>query len=213
MTLAEHAMREKNRADAKLYTEKACNYGLGTGCQFRVVVEEDEQNALPWMEKGCAIGEPWSCAVSGGIHLKRGDAAKGFVYATRSCDLGDADGCNLLAKMYLKGEGTTKNGLKAIAIHEKQCKAGWVNACEAGAKELEEGKNVKKDLVAAEKILVMACDASNANAQHANVRGVGCLWLASFYERRSDAAKATKAYEQACSIAKLPAACNKVAKN
>ena len=121
------------------------------------------------------------------------DMPKAFTLAKRACDLGDSSGCNNLAQMYLRGEGTPKDGAKGAALYEKQCKAGKFFSCTSLARELENGTNVTKDLAAAEKWFEYPLD-------HKGPGLMAIYWmdLGDFYDRKGDKANAKKAWETAC---------------
>ncbi|NUO52713.1 MAG: sel1 repeat family protein [Polyangiaceae bacterium] len=215
--LSEHALSQKNDADARSYAEKACDYGQEKSCWWRgalAMKDQDDQTAVRWFSKGCSAGDPMSCSSAGVLHWKKlKDASKGFPLVKRGCDLGDKDGCDAVAVMYLQGEGTSKDGAKAVGIYEAQCKSGHVMSCERAAKEYEQGTNVKKDFAAAESLLAYACDNAELRVAGKTVdqRGVGCHLLAELYDRKKDTANAKKAWERACA-AGSPNACRRTGK-
>jgi TPR repeat protein len=69
----------------------------------------------------------------------------------------DADACNAVAKMYMKGDGGDKDGDKGISAYEKACEKGLMKACETAASALTEGKGVDKDEKRAAKIYLKPC--------------------------------------------------------
>ncbi len=212
--LSERASSRKNKAEARSYAEKACEYGREKSCWWRgalAMEAKDEQDAVRWFTKGCSAGDPFSCTSAGVSYWKKlNEASKGFTFAKRSCDLGDKDGCDVLALMYLEGAGTPKDGGKAVAIYEAQCRAGFVASCNLAAKEYEEGENLKKDLAAAERILKHACENIEGpnELQTQSRRSSTCFYLAELYDRKKEGKSAAKAYERACELGS-PTACRR----
>jgi uncharacterized protein len=203
-TLGSDASSKKNDADAKKFYEQACNYGDERGCSsraFKSVMEKDEKGAIDWYSKGCFSGHASSCASLVMRYKLAKEPGKAFSSAKRACDLGDAYGCQQLGQMYWKGEGTTKDAAKGIAIFEEQCNSGKTFACERLGVELADGKNIPKDLAAAEKWLIKGCAAKFGN-------GGSCYALGELLDKKGDKANAKNAYDKGCD-AKNGGACKK----
>jgi TPR repeat protein len=212
--LAEHAFFAQKNTEARVFAEKACDYGTISGCLLRgtsAAQDGSNEEALVWYSKGCSLGDAKGCEGSAGLAWKAlKDPNRAFPLAKRACDL-DASVCDLVAEMHLVGEGTPKDGAKAVAIFAASCKSGQIKSCIRAGEELDEGKNVKRDFAAAEKILSFACEKFEAPLEEftkSHRRG-GCFKLAELYERKKDAANATLRFTQACELG-APVACKKI---
>lgn len=95
-------------------------------------VEQDDQKAVEYYQKGAELGDP-NCQHSYGCRLINGDgvkkdAAQALVLFERSAEQGYALAYQALAHMYETGEGVEPDYDKALEYFEKACEAEPNNA-------------------------------------------------------------------------------------
>jgi len=105
------------------FLDRACAYGNSESCgvlgSFKLLGEQCDQDvpeAQRLFKLACEENDSKSCFKLGRTFLdgetKHGvprDAVAAFPYMKKACELGDANGCQILAVMYAKGDGVEKN--------------------------------------------------------------------------------------------------------
>ena len=111
--------------------------------------------------------------------------------ASRACDLGNGEGCALVAR-YGAFSGSDK-------MLERSCALGYVASCGSVGRQLADGGK-KADRARAAELLEKACDADVMDWMALTAHHGGfCRQLEQLYrEKVKDKAKAAKAHERAC---------------
>lgn len=123
----------------------------------------------------------------------------------RTCDAGNMEGCNELARLYDTGEGVPQDPQRALDLHLSACDSGYLEACYHVGVHYMSGTGVVLNLKQASASLRKACEGNVASA---------CLELGGMYlEGRGvlrDVNEAAKAFQQACAAGSATA-CNRLA--
>jgi len=91
------------------------------------------------------------------------DAARTFRFATKACDLGDMDGCYLLAHSYRTGYGPPKDLKKAATLFERSCEGKNGESCYWLSMAYKKGDGVATDPVKSMDALMKACDLNDTD--------------------------------------------------
>jgi TPR repeat protein len=111
-------------------------------------------------EKKCEDDDLAACVKAGKeAYEDDQDYDKTKKYEKKACDGGEAQGCELLAGLYLLGKGVKKDEEKAVELFQKACDGDDAHGCEALGKMFRDGRGVTADLGKAKKFLTKACDA------------------------------------------------------
>ncbi|MEZ4442661.1 MAG: tetratricopeptide repeat protein [Polyangiaceae bacterium] len=181
--------------------QRACNAGLGEGCDHAATYYDgktnparDERKAFEAWKAGCDLGDGDSCIMAADIQLhgKGGvsrDAAAAASLLQRSCSAKYADACGDLANILFKGEGGTKKAPLAgakLMVHACSLDSGW--CATAG----DMSKSVGDSGLAA-KAWQTGCDEED----YESCRKLGQLYAAGEGVSK-DATKAKTLFELAC---------------
>ena len=82
-----------------------------------------ESNYLGVAIKKLLLITLWITGITPVVH------AKTIPEYQKECDLGDANGCNYLGVIYIKGQGVTQDYIKAKSFFDKSCKLGSSEGC------------------------------------------------------------------------------------
>ncbi|XP_005104925.1 cytochrome c oxidase assembly factor 7 homolog [Aplysia californica] len=116
------------------YYEKACDYGLGSGCfnaaQLRLSGTGDNQSnsekAMSLLDKACELNDGEACFKLSTFYLMgqrvEKDLSKAFQLAKKGCELGSVYSCSNLGLMYRHGNGTEKNAKLANEAKQRAMK-------------------------------------------------------------------------------------------
>jgi uncharacterized protein len=122
----------------------------------------------------------------------------------RSCDLGDAAGCNNLGLAFESGDGVTQDYQLAMDYFSRACSGGVAEGCNNQGALYEHGRGVGVNLGDAQRLYTQAC-------RHGS--GLGCSNLGVLYAQGrgvpADAALAASLFREACS-AGSSVGCNNV---
>lgn len=143
--------RTKSLVDSLKAYESACRLGSAHGCRwaghlaFTYPELQQGERAREWMDKGCSLKNPGSCAELGQFldKVKRGEQALHFY--EQACAAGSRDGCYLVGKR-LWEEKKFKEGFAQL---RKVCDIDQEDACQMLGPILERGEGVPKDEAAA----------------------------------------------------------------
>lgn len=123
--------------------ERACEKGGAVACSHlgymyenSIGVPENFAKKQAYYTKGCDGGDGFACNDLGIEHDVRCSVMKSAsdcpvavsLYA-KSCDLGYAQGCQLLGTMYHRGAGVDRDDIRAEALFRRACNAGDEVAC------------------------------------------------------------------------------------
>jgi TPR repeat protein len=86
------------------------------------------------------------------------DVKASIAWYERSCDMGNAAGCESAGRMY-EYHLEPKDFEKAAALYRKSCEIGWQGGCANWAIMLENGRGTAKDLGKARELYAGACKA------------------------------------------------------
>jgi TPR repeat protein len=120
----------------------------------------------------------------------------------RACDGGNAQGCNELGLMCVKGDGVPKDTTEALALFTKACDGGYAAGCFNLGVMYGESVGVSRDSAKAVALFTRACDGGYVR---------GCFNLAIIYDDGDgvpkDPAKALPLFAKACD-GEYTAGCN-----
>ena len=132
--------------------ERACESGEAVACSHlgymyenSIGVPENSAKRQVFYSKGCDGGDGFACMklgierdVSCSVMKSASDCPVAVSLYAKSCDLGYAQGCQLLGTMYHRGAGVDRDDVRAEALFRRACNAGDEVAC----KEIE---NMRKE--------------------------------------------------------------------
>lgn len=103
--------------------------GLGTSYFFGIGVKKDKKRGLELLIEAEKKGSKKAIRNLAGIYYQEGDYKKAFEWATKALEFGEsndkkADATNLLAILYLYGNGVKMDRNKAIELLKKACELG-----------------------------------------------------------------------------------------
>jgi TPR repeat protein len=144
----------------------------------------------------CDSGDQEACAIWGGALLlgKDGvvekDEAKGFAIVQKSCEAGNATGCEILARAYERGLGVPADEAKFHATMEKACGMGSAGACRSFALSFDDTDPKRIPL------LEKACTMKDT----IGCMGIGAAYLHGNQGTKKDLVKAKKYLQMACDL-------------
>ena len=158
---------------------------------------------------GCEAGDARSCGRLGDLHARGNGIApslrQAHALSQQACDGDDAHGCSQLAtadKTATPGDGDRRDELvgRAHRLHDRDCNAGFVDACLALAWDLSLGRGASVDKTRAASLMTdveaacrVACNAGTTSA---------CSQLGQLYADRDfprhDPVEAVRLQGQAC---------------
>lgn len=212
--------------------ERACTGGAARGCTGLAALDEsgaggkgpDIARATASFEKGCAGGDPEACVTLASRLAHRSpdakdrwprDDARATQLFQRACDLGREDSCFLVASRYFKGEGTTKDLPRGVAVMRRGCDGGNAKRCTelgllllgamGGGKEFAAIEDVASGLA----LLERTCTTLDSHA--------ACLTLASLLSKGTkklpaDEARAKALFDRTCPSQQEPEMCERLGK-
>lgn len=83
--------------------------------------EADPKKGAELYAAGCKLDDKDSCNLGGQLAYELEDYATALPLLARACDLGEASGCNYLAKAQQDGLGATADETKALATFQRSC--------------------------------------------------------------------------------------------
>lgn len=186
-------------ASAKLEACKGLAKTIGNTEKGKTMEEQGAD-----VKKKCEAGDQTECATYGAaLMLGRGgfekDEAKGFEVVKKSCESGNGNGCEMLARAYEKGMGVAADTAQFVANMEKACNLGAGGGCRSFALSFETSDPKRIP------VLEKACDLKDA---------IGCMGLGAAYKNGgqgtdADPVKAKKYLQMACDLdpVKMDTAC------
>ncbi|MDX9720103.1 MAG: AgmX/PglI C-terminal domain-containing protein [Myxococcota bacterium] len=133
--------------------------GLGRMMEKGLGGYRDESGAGSKYEKGCAGEYAPGCAWLAAWHRAKKDFERFREAATKACDLGEEQGCNLLGVALLEGLGGAEDKTRALALFEAACAAEVSVACANAGSVYFRADGVSADLKKAREYLNTACEA------------------------------------------------------
>jgi TPR repeat protein len=130
-----------NPKRARELFQQACAGQSGLGCAFLAVGHwskggdvVEARTALDLAEKGCRLGNGWSCGLEGSwaaaVAGPGGDEARVRRAFARGCDLDDAPACSSAGMLALTGSpGAPADDQRALAFLKKGCDGGDGGGC------------------------------------------------------------------------------------
>ena len=109
--------------------------------------------------KACDGGLPAGCLWIADLEAGRQSWRAAREFRRKACDLGDTEGCHLLAVAWRDGLGGDKDAAKARALLAKVCDADHAAGCQLLATMLRAGEGGSRDLAQARKLFAKACAA------------------------------------------------------
>ena len=82
-------------------------------------------------------------------------------FFSKSCDGGEADGCNNLGVLYVTGEGVKQDYFKAKILFTKTCDSGKADGCTNLGNLYYNGLGVQQDHIKAKTLYIKACDSGS----------------------------------------------------
>ena len=123
------------------------------------------------------------------------DSARAARLFQRSCDLGQAGGCNNLGLAFQGGEGVPQDYERAMDYFARACSAGFAEGCNNQGALYEHGQGVPVNLGDAQRLYTQAC-------RHGS--GLGCSNLGVLYAQGrgvpANASEAARLFREACSV-------------
>jgi hypothetical protein len=145
--------------------------------------------------RACDLGLPYGCM---SLQLVKSD---GVAVLARPCEHGDGPSCFMLAMLYHRGQGVTRDDARALALFRQACDAGSARGCGTAGEIYLFGQGVAPDTAKARESFEKACQGAYPP---------GCVNLAVMYRQgvgmpKNDAL-ADKHYQRACELG-FKAAC------
>jgi TPR repeat protein len=148
-----------------------CDKGDGRSCyqaaanrlgKWNAASRSGNEDALAFLEKGCAASSAMSCGELGYAQLYGYGAVRNADKAEASfrkaCTGGDWLSCKELGRLYQNGnDGFKKTPATALEFHKKACDLGNGDSCTAAADMLLKGDGLPKDEKTALQILDKSC--------------------------------------------------------
>jgi len=82
-------------------------------------------------------------------------------FFSKSCDSGEADGCNNLGVLYVTEEGVKQDYFKAKTLFTKACDSGKADGCTNLGNLYYNGLGVQQDNFKAKTLYIKACDSGS----------------------------------------------------
>jgi uncharacterized protein len=123
------------------------------------------------------------------------DAALAARLYQRSCDFGNAEGCNGLGLAFEAGAGVPQDYARAMDHFARACSGGFAEGCNNQGALYEHGRGVPVNLGDAQRLYTQACRRGS---------GVGCSNLGVLYAQGrgvpADPAVASRLFQEACKV-------------
>ena len=154
--LAQYYLDLGDAQNAFLWVDRAAKQGhpdaingLGTSYFFGIGVKKDKKRGLELLIEAEKKGSKKAIRNLAGIYYQEGDYKKAFEWATKALEFGEsndkkADATNLLAILYLYGNGVKMDRNKAIELLKKACELGSNEALGNLASAYKSQKDYKK---------------------------------------------------------------------
>ena len=94
-------LTEKEREELEGYLDRKCREGVGVACTEKGFLTEEAADY--W--RGCRLGEPVGCVITGHFYLRIGAPEKGIPLFQKGCQLGLKEGCRLASQLQSRREG------------------------------------------------------------------------------------------------------------
>jgi TPR repeat protein len=151
----------------RLYEAK-CRQGVAVACtdlgklydRTRAYPSEAERAGV-W-RRACDLGEGYACGVLGEGHIYGApgvakDPKQGVEFLERACELGQADCCDWVARLYKEGTVVAKDLGRAARFYQRGCTGGSCVSCRNLADMLDAGVGVPKDAAEAKRLRALPC--------------------------------------------------------
>ncbi len=129
------------------------------------------------------------------------DLTKALELLAKGCELGSAEGCNVLGYMHGNGQGTKKDSVKAVVFYQQACDGGISAGCFNLGLMYDNGQGVKVNDAKAAELYLKACEGGD---------DTGCYNLGMKYYKgegvRKNNSDAIKYYTKSCDL-KFKAGC------
>ena len=191
--LAAAAKEHESAPTASSHYIRGCELGFARSCRAVAETAAGHTPAIEAYDRGCALGDPVSCAVAGRKRLEAaggGQEARGWEQLGRSCLGGAGSDCWVWGRYLGEQAGRPIPGeLRAYRIG---CLVGHLASCNAAGEWLL--ASAPDRLSEARVLFARACSAEGV------FHWDGCLNLAGMLEGGTSADKATalRSYEQVC---------------
>lgn len=147
--------------------EQGCERGVPAACANGADLLEDALigdardpvRARALRERGCALGDPYTCGALGRSLLTSGDLTRGPTLLTESCEAGIVPSCVGLAELHEDRRGPLADVEAAVRLRASACVNGHAPSCHALADALWTGKGAERDREQARGLYRRACDA------------------------------------------------------
>ena len=196
MALAQIHRVNGKRSLAKNYLEKACRYGETGSCidqiiERRKVVRKDPSRRKKWLQYLCGSKDGGKCLSAANLLRERGLDWLALEAFQMACQLGEPNGCRILAKeSRLKG-----NDKKFLSFSKKACSLGDGDACTEARRILKASPKTKSGRKSGpnemDALLKTSCD---------NDSGKACYELGKIREEQGQKNKAKPLYQKACKL-------------
>ena len=198
------------------YWTRGCEFGdagacFGVGLMYDrgQGVEKDGLRAATAFQKACDKEHAFACGQLADMYITgRGlskDVARARTFAKKACDFGNPSGCTTYGFTLAAGAGGAKDPEAAVRVLRQPCeKEGITRACSIIGQLYAVGDGtIRKDLDRADKLLTVACDASEEMA---------CFWLGNVLcdlssATQRDCPRAVRAFEKSCQAKSVASAC------
>jgi len=165
--------KKPGREQSIPHFRKACEGELPEACAslgIELIPNDDDPDlvakaraALGFLKKACESGAGRGCDYAGDMLTDKSykivDIAAAVRSYDRGCNLGTADACWSLARIYFKGELVPKNEKEGVALVTKACVGGSADECYELGKILAKGvEGVPADSASALRASRRACD-------------------------------------------------------
>lgn len=170
----------------------------------QLLADQHRDQAIAPLQKGCEGGSDEACRRLDSLGLTRSsDPAKAAASIKAECDAGKDSACLDYAKLLERGAGVPGDATTAFALRETTCMAKPSGrrqplpakvrtTCLASlARAYQSGNGVKEDVVAANSLFEMACDAGDA----ASCVEIAKMCVGAMEARQMDG---SSCYEQPC---------------
>ncbi len=188
---------------AELYGEY-CNRKVASGCAAMARLYMDGKGvprnptlAENLYKTACDQGDILGCFGLATLFEagKGGDAEDAAGIYEKACNIGHADACVRLGKLYLKGNGVPKDEKMGVGFVQRSCDEGSGEGCDVLGQLYESANGVPQDAAKAAGFYTKSCDGNE---------GRGCFHLAQLYKVgkgvTTSATKAAQLFQRACEV-------------
>ncbi|MBZ5709477.1 sel1 repeat family protein [Nannocystis pusilla] len=162
--------------------QRACQLGHGPAC--RTLAEEVLRSTSPdlargrgLLDRGCKLGDPFSCASLAGSFLKPrsgaaptpDEVAQGVVVLKDACDVKRPFACRQLANLYSDGKLVARDEAAGLSYYEKSCETGDTLSCLNAGLMVFAGRGATKDAARAEALFERTCPSTDAGLSCADL--------------------------------------------